>query len=328
MTAPPAQQNIISSPPVTAPPAQQYTVESSHIVTPQLAQQDVIQSAPPVAPQSQLTKLHGAENLQNSDTLKNKYGKFQVQRNLGVGPPPFGGSYATGIQMQPNIRTRGSEIDFVQVVRSGTDDKWKTTAQDHGWNGQTDKSGKPINSEGKPYFLHRAELTEQKTGTGWRVDQSNKNTPFHMESKPEDKTKAQVGRHHLLKKSETAELKDSPTIAGPGYKFHAMTTAMDKKSGKEYGTLDWGFDVDENAQGEQVIMPLKPTLLEDNLKLKGSEGDAARERDRGRKAAYEQWNQAAPGKEQANRDEVKRKIKAGADNVPPAKQVTRIPRRG
>jgi hypothetical protein len=275
--------------------------------------------------------LHGQESLQNlpPDTLKNKYGKFQVQRSVEVGSQPFGRSYSTEIEMQPNRHTRspeswgirGSEIDFVQVVQSGTDDKWKTTAQDHGWSGETDESGKAINSEGKPCFLHRAELTEQETGTGWRVDQSFKNTPFHQESFPEDKAKAQVGRHHLLKKNETAKLSDKPTIAGPGYKFDAMSTAMDKKSGKEFGTVEWGFEVKQNAQGESTIKDRPPTLLEDNLKLKGPEGEAARERNRGRRAAYRQWNQAAPGKEQENR----RQIAQRADNVRPAEQVTRIP---
>lgn len=337
VTAPPAQQNIISSPPVTAPPAQQYTIESSTGVTPQ-AQQDVIESAPPVATRPQTPQLHGKEDLQNlpPDTLKNKYGKFQVQHGVKDGPqPPFYQSYSTKIEMEPNIRTRsskslgtrGSDIDFVQVVRSGTGDNWRTTAQDHGWKGATDESGKPINSEGKPQFLHRPELTEQQTGTGWRVDQSEKSSPFHQESAPEDKAKAKVGRHHLLKENETAELKDSPTIAGPGYKFDAMSTAMDKKSGKEFGTVEWGFKVEQNAQGESTIKDRPPTLLEDNLKLKGPEGEAARERDRGRRAAYEQWNQAAPGKEQAIRDEMERRKAVGADasQIKPPQQVTRLP---
>ncbi|MBN4004302.1 hypothetical protein [Nostoc sp. LPT] len=269
-----------------------------------------------VATQSQIPQLQGVENLQDlpQDTLKNKYGKFQIQRDVMVGAGDFGKAYSTEIEMTPNIRARGSKIDFVQTVRSSINDNWKTTAVDHGWTGETDESGKPIDSEGKPKFLHRSELTEQQTGTGWRVDQSGYSTPFHSEAHLEITPK--VGKHHLLKKSDSAQLVDRPTIAEQGYKFDAMSTAMDKKTGKEFGTVEWGFNVGQNEQGEPTLEGRTPTLLEDNLKLDGEPGREARERDRGRKAAYEQCNQAAPGKERANREEA---------NTRSPKQVTRIP---
>ena len=118
------------------------------------------------------------------DTLENKYGEFQVQRDVKVGQPPFGRSHSTKIEMTPNWRTRkpstgytqGSDVDFVQVVRSGTDDNWKTTPADHGY--QVNESGQAINPQGEPQYAHRAELTEQQTGTGWRVDQTFQDTPF------------------------------------------------------------------------------------------------------------------------------------------------------
>ena len=293
---------------------------------PAQSEQDVItQIPPPVATLSQQPQLQGVENFQNlpPDILKNKYGKFQIQHDVRTGLQPFGKAYSTEMEMTPNIRARGSKIDFVQTVRSSINDNWKTTATDHGWTGETDESGKPIDSEGKPKFHHRSELTEQQTGTGWRVDQSEQDTPFHSEGHSE--LTPDVGKHHLLKKSDSANLVDRPTIAGQGYKFDAMSTAMDKKTGKEFGTVEWGFNVGQNEQGEPTIEGRTPTLLEDNLKLDGEPGKEAHERDRGRKAAYEQWNKAAPGKEQANIKEVERKKNAGADNVRPPKQVTRIP---
>ena len=292
------------------------------------SEQDVITQIPAAGTaQSELPQLRGVENLQNlpPDTLKNKYGKFQIQRDVRVGPPPFGKSYSTEMEMTPNMRAHGHKIDFVQTVRSGTDDNWKTTATDHGWTGETDKSGKPIDSEGKPKFLHRSELTEQQTGTGWRVDQADYSTPFHSEG--HSGLSPDVGKHHFTKKSDSANLVDRPAIAGQGYKFDAMSTAMDKKTGKEFGTVEWGFSVGQNEKGESTLSERPPTFLEDNLKLDGEPGREARERDRGRKAAYEQWNQAAPGKEQANRKEVERKKNVGAVNVRPPEQVTRIPRR-
>lgn len=303
--------------------------------TTQLEQDAITPIPPPVATQSQPSRLQGVEDLQNlpPDTLKNKYGTFEMQRGVEErGTGTFDQSYSTKIGMTPNWRTRnpkslmaqGSDIDFVQVVRSGTGDNWKTTAKDHGY--KTDESGKPIDPEGKPIFAHRAELTEQETGTGWRVDQSMYDTPFHSEAHlpitPE------VGRHHLLKENETARLEDKPTIAGPGYKFDAMSTAMDKKTGKEFGTVEWGFNVDQNDQGESILRDRPPTLLEDNLKLDGKLGEEAKQRNLGRIAAHKQWNRAASRKEQANKEEAKRRKEAGSDRPGPSQQVTRIPRKG
>lgn len=291
-------------------------------------QQDVItQIAPPGTAPPQLSKLHGAEEVPTQfppDTLNNKYGDFQIQRGVEVGRrPPFGRSYSTEIEMTPNRHTRrsdslgvkASKIDFVQVVRSGTDDNWKTTAADHGY--QTNESGQPID------YAHRAELTEQETGTGWRVDQTNYDTPFHGESHSGD-----VGRHHFTKQAESARLKDGPEIVEPGYKFEAMSTAMDKKTGKEFGTVEWGFNVDRNDRGESILRDRPPTFLEDNLKSEDeSVRNEARERDRGRLAAYEQWNRAASGKEEANRKEAERRQREGISKERPI-PVTRIPRRG
>lgn len=124
------------------------------------------------------------------------------------------------------------------------------------------------------------------------MDQSLKNTPFHQESLVQDRAKADAGRHHFLKENEPARLVDRPAVAGQGYKFDAMSTAMDKKSGKEFGTVEWGFKVDQNDQGESIIRDRPPTFLEDNLKLDGPLGEEARERDRGRRAAYERWHDA------------------------------------
>lgn len=326
-------------PPTLSPPPQSQTAPpSTQSNAPRTTQdeQDVItQSRPPVATQLQLSKLHEGDVKQYPpNTLNNKYGEFQVEHGVGPGPLPFGRGYSTEIEMNPNWRTRdpkslgtrGSDIDFVQVVRSGTGNNWKTTAKDHGHTGQTDESGKPLDEEGNPKFLHRAELTEQQTGKGWRVDQSQKNTPFHQEALPEDPAQARAGRHHLLKENEPARLSDRPAIAGPGYKFDAMSTAMNKKTGKEFGTVEWGFHVDQNKQGEPILRPHTPTLLEDNLKLDGEPGRQAHERNRGRIAAYEQWNQAVPMKEQANIAEVNRLKNEGVQAVRPPQQVTRLPR--
>ncbi|WP_319423587.1 hypothetical protein [Pleurocapsa sp. FMAR1] len=89
-----------------------------------------------------------------------------------------------------------------------------------------------------------------------------------------------------------------------------MTIAMDKKTGKDLGTVRWGFGVGRNEQGESRLDTRYPTLLEDDLKLEGAAGEEAREWDRVRREAYRQWNQAAPGQERANENH---------------KRVTRIP---
>lgn len=293
-----------SQPPVTAPPEEQ----------------DVITPIPrPEIAQSQLKKLQGVEQLQElpPDKLENKNGIFQIQHDVKVGPPPFGLAYSTEIEMTPKWRTRsfeslgirGCNIDFIQAVRSSTDNNWKTTAKDHGYHGPTDESGRPIDEQGNPVFIHRAELTEQETGTGWRVDQSMKNTPFHEESLHKDKADARAGRHHLLKRNESVKLKDKPAIAGEGYRFDAMSTAMSKTTGREFGTVEWGFSVDRDEQGEPILKNRPPTFLEDNLKLDGEEGEEARERNRGRLASYRKWNEVALGQEQNNQETAEKQKK-------------------
>jgi hypothetical protein len=340
-----------------------------------LGQDDNITAIPssPNAPQSEPPKLHGVQDLEGGQerTLRNKYGKFEIGSGVGTGGQgPFYKNYSADIKLTPSFRTRSSEslrthgsdvddVDMVQVVRSGFDDGWKTTAKDHGWTGATDDLGKPIDEDGNPKFLHRAELTEQKTGTGLRVDQAMYDTPFHSDAHTPDS----VGRHHFTKKSDPVELSDKPAIAGPGHKFDVMTTAMKKRSGKELGTVEWGFKVGKNEQGESTFEEHPPTFLEDNLKLKGQQGKEARARKIGRDAAFDQWNLSAPGKEQANRENYERRLKERAEQeeqlkalikaeerteeraklkeleeqlkqvqeaepVKPPKQVTRIPGRG
>lgn len=259
-------------------------------------------------------------------TMTNKYGNFQVQRGLEARGVGFSGtSHSTEIGMTPNMLTRkgthkrstgytkGSEIEVIQTVRSGTKTKkgddinWRTTARDHGYK-KVNGSGQPINSDGELIYAHRPDLTEQQTGTGWRVDQADKNSPFHGETHD-----GSLGRHHFLKKSEKARLRDAPTIVEPGFHFDAMTTAMDKKTGKEFGTVRWGFEAEENDKKERWLKSRTPTFLEDDLKSKDATvREEALQWNRGRREAYEQWNQAAPRKEQANRDH---------------EEVTRIPRR-
>lgn len=326
------RQSSPATKPTQIPPP---TLSTSPLTT--QPEQDVISPiSPPVTTQTQQPKLHGGDLQQYPpNTLNNKYGSFQVKHGVDVVPTlPFNRSYSTNIEMNPNWRTRdprslgtqGSDIDFVQVVRSGTGDEWKTTAQDHGHTGLIDPSTrKPLDQEGNPKFLHRAELTEQQTGTGWRVDQTNYDTPFHGEAHTPLSPNMGRGRHHLTKENERATLKDKPAIAEPGYKFDAMSTAMNKNTGKEFGTVEWGFHV-ENEQGESILRPHPPTLLEDNLKLDGEPGRQAQERNRGRLAAYEQYNRAAPMKEQANIAEENRLRNEGSQEVRPPQPVTRIPR--
>jgi hypothetical protein len=101
-----------------------------------------------------------------------------------------------------------------------------------------------------------------------------------------------------------------------------MTTAMDMKTGKVLGTVEWGFYVRQNERGESHLESYPPTFLEDNLKLDGEQGELARERNRGRKAAYERWNQAAPGKEQEN---IRQQQMRSEEHRQEPKRVIRIP---
>ena len=331
------------------------------------SEQDVITPSPlPGTALPQRRELQGVEDLQKLPlkTLENEYGTFQMQRGVQWGGKgDFDQSYSAEISMTPNKHTRSSkslhasEIDLVQVVRSGTGNNWNTTPTELGHRGPTDESGRPIDSEGKPQLVHRAELAEQQTGTGWRVDQSLQDTPFHSESHTPDNP---PGKHHRLKKSDPVHLIDRPEIAGEGYKFDAMTTAMDKKTGKEFGTVEWGFRVEQNDQGESTIRERTPTFLEDNLKLGGQASREAHQRNGGRIAAYDRWNQAAPGKEQFNEEQARQRAEGRAQQeaqlkdllaaaeegteeraqieaaledlqaqkVEPPKKVTRLPRRG
>ena len=103
-----------------------------------------------------------------------------------------------------------------------------------------------------------------------------------------------------------------------------MSTAMDKKRGKEFGTVKWGYNVRQNDQEESILNTRHLTLLEDDLKLKDTTGEEARDWDRGRRAAYRQWNRAAPGKEQENIRQEQRKAEEYRREP---EKVTRIPRR-
>lgn len=259
--------------------------------------------------------------------LNNKYGKYSVEHGIDAQKTKahgFGLGYDTDITYTPNYRTRdrdskytkGSEIDFVQSVRTGIRDsngttRWKTTAADHGYS--VDESGQTIDKKGNPTYTHRADLTEQETGTGWRVDMTRYDTPFNHEGHS-DAISGEGARHHFGKgKTRPVRLGDTPAIDEPGYVFHATTTAMDKKTGRERGTVRWGFGVEQDEQGRSILNTRRPTFLEDDMKLEGSAGEEARQWNEGRKSSYRRWNNAAPRKEEDNRRKGR------------PKEVTRIP---
>jgi hypothetical protein len=290
----------------------------------------------PQATKREVPKLYGefGEELSSGSQLhqselKNKYGNFSVQHKLDIqAKSDYNLGYTTNIAMTPNRRTRdprtaytrGSEIDFVQTIRSGYGDgdrtNWKTTAADHKY--QVNESGQAIDENRQPRFAHRAELTEQQTGTGWRVDQTHYDSPFHHEAHSEG-VLGEGGRHHFTRETRPVELRDRPSITGPGYKFDAMSTAMDKRTGKNYGTLRWGFGVGQNERGEPRLETRKPSWLEDDVKLKGAAGEEARAWDRGRRASYQQWNESAPRKEKVNQNN------RTVTRIPEYRTVTRTP---
>jgi hypothetical protein len=290
----------------------------------------------PQATKREVPKLYGkfGEELSSGyqlhqSELQNRYGTFSVQHELDTqAGSDYALGYTTNIAMKPNRRTRdrstgyikSSEIDFVQSVRSGYADgdrtNWKTTAADHGY--QVNESGHAIDRNRQPIFAHRAELTEQQTGTGWRVDQTNYDSPYHHEAHSQGAL-SQGGRHHFTRETRPVELRDTPAIVRPGYKFDAMSTAMDKRTGKNYGTLRWGLEVRQDERGDSILETRTPSWLEDDLRLKGAAGEEARDWERGRRASYQRWNESAPIKEKVNPDN------RPVTRIPEYRTVTRTP---
>lgn len=289
----------------------------------------------PQATQRQVPKLYSESGEELSSgyplyesELNNKYGNFSVRHELDTqAGSDYGLGYNTNITMKPNWRTRdrstgyigSSEVDFIQSVRSahrdGNRTNWKTTAADHGYT--VNESGQAIDRNGTPIFADRAELTEQRTGTGWRVDQSYYNSPYHHEAHSLPAF-GEGGRHHFIREARPVTLRDKPAIVRPGYKFDAMSTAMNKNTGQELGTLRWGFGVREDEQGNSRLETRTPSWLEDDLKLKGRAGREAREWESGKRASFDQWNEYARRKEELNPN-------TPVTRIPEYRTVTRTP---
>ena len=222
-------------------------------------------------------------------TLENVFGKFTVTRSVNSGQGDFGLRYSIVVTMVPYFAARFSKIDFVQTVRTGVGTDWKTTAADFSYSGEVDKEGMPIDEEGNPKFYEKFARTEQTTGTGWRIDMPGLRTPFYSQGHA---SSPDVGKYYFIGKSTPVILRDDPTILKVGYKFEAITTAMDTSNGNKFGAVEWGFRVDPGTDGNGVLVVYTPSLLEGNLTDKDiTTKEAAKEREKGLQLAFKQWNE-------------------------------------
>ena len=231
-------------------------------------------------------------------SLSNDFGSFTVTRGVASrGSGNWGLSYEIVVKMVPKYAARNSKIDFVQTVRTGEASKWNTTAADFGWRGEVDEFGMPLDKSGNPVFIEKIARTEITTGTGWRIDMPNYDTPFYSKGHVPDNPN--VGEYKYLWRSTPAILNDAPTIIKVGYKFEAITTAMDMTTGKTFGAVEWGFRVDPGTDGNGVLVEYTPSLLAGNLQDENiDEKSAAEEREKGLLLAFKRWNEVYAKQEQ------------------------------
>lgn len=191
----------------------------------------------------------------------NGFGDFEAQHGLQSRPSASSwGGYYFNLEMTPKETTGESEIGFVQVARQS-------------------ESGGDISKEATDYKMNDyfAGLTEQESG--WALDRANASrdkTPFYgmyndSAGNTQQYSTSKVGKFGGSK----ALLHDVPSV-GMKDKMEFTATAMDMKTGKEFGAVAWGFEYNE---ADKVYKEETPKLINS-----GSERLAGRDR------AVDHWN--------------------------------------
>jgi hypothetical protein len=193
--------------------------------------------------------------------LKGTFGVFKVTHGLTKAPSKTGyGEYSLLIEMTPNKSVGKSEVGFVQVSRQGT------------------PSGGWATSRSDPYMTDDKAWRTEKKG-GWRVDRadakSDKTAFYGMfkDSKGAIKQYSTAGVGTFG--GSPAKLEDTPGVGDPD-KMQFTATAMDMKTGVEYGAVSWGYEFNSASK---LWAEETPALV-----------DAGSERMQGRDAAFDKWN--------------------------------------
>lgn len=199
--------------------------------------------------------------------LKGTYGKFKVEHGLDKKPTASDyGEYYIKIEMNPNSKTKGSTIGFLQTVRRGTAaGNWSSKATDPGMT---------------------KERAARTTKEGWRVDRANPakdKTPLYgMKKNKAGKVVSRGNANMGEYKGSKPWMYDIPSVLDPTA-MEFVATAIDVSSGTSYGAVFWGFEYDSSSNHYQEVTP---ALV--------SQGDAKL---KGRDEAIEKWNKsvATPG---------------------------------
>lgn len=194
--------------------------------------------------------------------LTGTFGEFSVKHGLTKAPSKGDlGEYAAHIEMTPNKQTGDSKIAFVQVVRSANEpgSAWHTKKDDPGMTAD------------------RAKRTDAKSGMRVdRADPAEDKTPFYGMYKDD---KGQLNAYSTARVGwfggPKPMLDDAPSVADPRTR-EFVATAMDTKTGTEFGAVNWGFSFDSKSKHSGEVTPNLVDAKSDLIK--------------GRDTAMDKWN--------------------------------------